>query len=544
MYTNDVAAELEVEVQHDKRSSRDVTALSAVALAERIRRAEVTSSEVVEAHIQRIRAVDAQLNAVVIPLFDEARAQAARADRAQARGEPLGPLHGVPVTIKEQYRVAGTQTTVGLPGQVGKVYDTDGPLVSKLRHAGAIILGKTNVPQLLTAYETDSPVYGRANNPWNLKRSPGGSSGGEAAIIAAGGSPLGLGGDFGGSIRAPAHFCGIHGIKPTSGRLTNGGVPGHLFATGQEAILAQPGPMARTVADLCLAMAVLAAPAPRATIDLVPPVPWPDPEAVQVKGLRIGVYTDNGFLPASPALRRAVEEAAEAMRARGAGVESVAPPDAAEAMRIFLGIASADGGRSMKNALAGARPHPLVAGLLRGLSLPVGIRRLMARLVAVMGQEQLAFVIRSTGGISAHDYWQLVDARTAFRARFLATMDRGGFDAILCPPFGLPAFTHGSSVDLFAAASYGIPYNVLGMPAGVVAATRVQAGEESDRTVSKDSADQTAREVERDSAGLPVGVQVVARHWREDVVLAVMAALEAHFQAGPTYPARPAILSD
>jgi fatty acid amide hydrolase len=544
MVTDELTAELEVEMQEIGRPSREITTLGAVELARRIRAGELTASEVVEAHIQHIQAVNAQLNAVVIPLFDQARAQAARADQAQERGEPLGPLHGVPVTIKEQYRVAGTETTIGLPGQVGRVYDTDGPLVSKLRQAGAIILGKTNVPQLLTAWETDSTVYGRANNPWNLKRSPGGSSGGEAAIIAAGGSPLGLGGDLGGSIRVPAHFCGIHGLKPTSGRLTNEGVPGHLFATGQEAILAQPGPMARTVADLGLAMEVLAAPAPRATIDLVPPVPWPDSRDIQVKRLRIGVYTDNSFFPASPALRRAVEEATDAMRARGAGVEPIAPPDAAEALRIFLGIASADGGKSMKDALDGTRPHALVEGLLRGSSLPRGIRRWIARLMAARGQEQLAFVVRSTGACSADDYWTLVDARTAFRARFLAEMDRGGFDAILCPPFALPAFTHGSSVDLLAAASYAIPYNVLGMPAGVVAATRVQAGEESDRVVGRDNADQTAREVERDSIGLPAGVQVVARHWREDVVLAVMAALETHFRADPTYPARAKIFSN
>ncbi len=519
-----------------------ITGQSASELAQRIRSGELTARQVVEAHIDRIEAVDDRLNAVVIPLFDEARAAAVEADGRQERGEPLGPLHGVPVTIKEQYRVAGTQTTIGLPGQVGKRYDSDGPLVGKLRQAGAIILGKTNIPQLLTAWETDSPVYGRTRNPWNPERSPGGSSGGEGAIIAAGGSPLGLGGDLGGSIRIPAHFCGIYGLKPTAGRLTNEGVPAHLFATGQEAILAQPGPMARTVADLRLAMKVLAAPSVRATADLIPPVPWRDPELVSITGLRIGMYTDNGFFPASPALRRAVEEATAGLQDRGAEVEPFAIPDVSEAMRIFLGIMSADGGAKMKELLDDAPPHHLVKGLLQGGSTPNALRPIVAAMMEGRGQRYLAQMIRSMGSRSAAEYWKLVEARTAYRASFLEAMDRGRFDALLCPPFALPALTHGSSEHLVAAASYAITYNVLGTPAGVVAAVRVQPGEESDRPTSRDLADQTALAVEKGSAGLPVGVQVVGRHWREDVVLAVMAALEEHFRSGATYPARPEMI--
>jgi len=191
----------------------DLTTLTASELAERIRAGDLSSQEVVEAHIRRIDAVNPRLNAVVVPLFDQARAQAKAADAARAQGQPLGPLHGVPVTIKEQY------------------------LVKRWRAAGAIILGKTNIAQLLRYYEADNPVYGRSNNPWNLDRTPGGSSGGEAAIIAAGGSPLGLGGDFGGSLRVPAHFCGLTTLKPTTALLSNLDNPAHLAVTGQEAIV-------------------------------------------------------------------------------------------------------------------------------------------------------------------------------------------------------------------------------------------------------------------------------------------------------------------
>lgn len=525
-------------------ANQSLTGMSATELAQRINAGEISAREVAQAHIDRIEAVNKRLNAVVITLFDEALAQAAAADEARTLNEPLGPLHGVPITLKEQLIVTDTDSTIGVPNQVGKQYGNEGPLISKLRRAGAIILGKTNLPQLDLANESDNDIYGRTNNPWNLDRTPGGSCGGEAAIIAAGGSPLGLGAEFMGSIRVPAHFCGIHGLKPTSGRLTMDDTPLHLILgayVGQEAILAQPGPMARTVADLRLAMDVLAVPGKESTTDLVPPVPWSGPEHISVEGIRVGMYTDDGFFPASPAMRRAVQAAAEALRARGAQVETFVPPDVAEAMRIFLGIYTADGGASIKHALGGDRPHRLIKRLLLGAQMPNVFRPVIAKLVELFGQKRLAFLVRSTGPRSGYKYWQLVTARTDYRAKFLAAMDDGHFDAIICPPYPLPALTHGSSRDLFHASSYAILYNVVGMPAGVVAATRVRNGEESDRLSSKDITEHTAREVEHGSVGLPVGVQVAARHWREDIVLAVMAALEEHFRLTPDYPTHPAI---
>jgi len=228
-------------------------------LARLIRGGDVSARDVVEAHIRRIEDVDARLNAVVARRFEEALAEATRADDARARGEVLGPLHGVPVTIKDQFLVAGMPTTFGLPPRASHRADGDGPLVARLRQAGAIVLGKTNVSQLLFYHESDNPVYGRTNNPWNLDRTPGGSSGGEGAIVAAGGSALGLGSDLGGSIRIPAHFCGIAGLKPSSRRLSLLDTPAGIFFE-QDVIGYQPGPLARTVADLALAMSVLAGP--------------------------------------------------------------------------------------------------------------------------------------------------------------------------------------------------------------------------------------------------------------------------------------------
>ena len=519
----------------------EVVYLSASELAARLREGEFSARQVVDAHIARIEAINPKINAMVIPMFDQARARADEADARRASGEPVGPLHRVPVTIKEQYRVTGPQTTLGATNKIGNVYRDEGSLVTALRDAGAIVLGKTNIIQTLAGWESDNRVYGRSNNPWNLERSPGGSSGGEAAIVAAGGSALGLAGDYGGSTRVPAHFCGVHGLKPTSGRLTNDDFPIDLLGYGQETFIPQPGPIARTVADLCRAMQVFTATSMRTTSDVVPPVPWRDPRSVPIEGMRVGFYTDNCLFSASPAIRRAVEEAAQALRQLGASVEQFSPPDSAEGARIFLGAVSAGGGDDYRRLLGNEKPIEQVAGMLQGLSTPPFIMAVVQRIMQARGQKHLASTMSYMGALSTKDYWKIVEARTDYRARFHQLLDEGALDAVICPPAALPAFTHGSSAHLLPALSYAFVYNVIGAPAGVVAATRVRPGEESDRKVSKDLADTTARKVEEASAGLPVGVQVVSRYWREDAVLAVMEALENHFRQQPDYPARPAL---
>jgi fatty acid amide hydrolase len=286
-------------------------------------------------------------------------------------------------------------------------------------------------------------------------------------------------------------------------------------------------------------MDVLASTSLKATFDLVPPVPWPDPAEVQIEGMRFGFYTDNGYFPASPALRRAVKDAGDALRERGAAVEPFTPPDVAEAIRIFLGAVSAGGGKDYKRLLGDEKPIPHVAGMFQGVWSPPFVLPVVARIMAARGQHHLALAIQNMGACPTDEYWELVEARNHYRARFHRMLDEGNFDAVLCPPFALPALTHGASEHLFPAATYTFAYNVLGAPAGVVSITKVRPGEESDRKVSRDLADITAREVERGSAGLPVAVQVVARHWQDHVVLAVMEAVEEHFKSTPDYPARP-----
>jgi fatty acid amide hydrolase len=495
---------------------------SAATILRRIATGAISASELVNAYISRIETVNPRLNALVVPMFDSARAAAAAVDAARARGKVLGALAGLPFTVKESFDVAGTPTTLGLQSRLQHRAAADAFYVARMRQAGAILLGKTNVSQLLMSNESQNPAYGRTRNPWNRDRSAGGSSGGEAALIAAGGSVLGLGSDIGGSIRLPAHACGIHGIKPTSGRLT---MAGHavLFA-GQEAILAQPGPLARNVADLELAMQFLSADdnvaAQPGLEESMPPVKLPPSASVRLDQLRVAMYTQNGVMMVAPGLRRAVLEAASALRDRGCAVEEWQPPEISEAWRIYTGMCGPLDPPIRPMFFAGLFPLRVVSGISRSFGIP--------------SQKDLP---------TADEYLKLVEAGKFYQERFLRELVRGRFDAVICPPDALPAIRHGSGQHLADALSHAALYNLLGMPAGVVAATRVRPGEEegpADKE-SRDLVERAALRTERGSTGLPVGVQVAAWHWREDIVLRIMSVLEEHFKRIPGYPGAPPI---
>jgi fatty acid amide hydrolase len=391
----------------------------------------------------------------------------------------------------------------------------------------------------LFAWDAENPVYGITKNPWDLKRTPGGSSGGEGAIIAARGSSMGLGGDFGGSIRIPSHFSGIHGFKPTSQRLTNTDVPSRLFSSGQDVIYPQPGPMARSVADLKLMMQVLSNPPMERTADFIPPVPWQDPDKVSVEGLTIGMHTNNGMILASPAIRRAVEESAFALRERGAVVKPFTPPDLKEAIMLYMRITASGGYESIPRTLKGSPPSKFIEPLVKGMRAPGFIRNFVAGRMEKKGDELVAQIVRDAKVISSEDYWKLVEEFHVYRETFMLAMDRELIDALVCPPSAIIAPQLGSSIELgVAPGTYVVPYNTLGTPAGVVSITRVRKGEEIEerRRKSKNPADLAALKAEAGSAGLPVGVQVVGRPWRDDVVLKVMETLEDHFKTKPDYP--------
>ncbi len=446
---------------------------SATSLAQAIRNKRVSSQEVVEAYIHRIEAVNPQLNAVVQLTADTALTQARQADVALARGEIKGPLHGVPITIKDSFDTEGVISTGGTKGRASYVPQQDATAVARMRAAGAILLGKTNLPELSLAYESNNLIYGRTNNPYDLSRTSGGSSGGESAIIAAGGSPLGLGTDGFGSIRIPSHFCGIAGLKPTSGSIPFTGLMPPAF--GASARIRHVGPMARYVVDLALTFPILAGMDWRdpATV----PMPLGEPGNVELKSLRVAFYTDNGIMFPTHETIGIVQTAVHTMTDVGASVEEARPAGIEQSYEIFRDLFAADGG--------------------------VGVQRLL-KMVGTTGihpfVQQFGEILHPYAMTTA-EFSALLVRWDMFRSTLLSFLEK--YDVILCPVCAKPAWPHSSTIteEQFIAGSYSITYNLTGWP-GVV----VRGG--------------TSPE------GLPIGIQVVARPWREDVALAVAQHLE------------------
>lgn len=509
-------------------ASAPITQLSASQLAARINKGELTAVEAVETCIARIEAVNPALNAVVVKRYQAARAEAREADARRARGDSLGPLHGVPVTIKECLDVTDTPSTFGLTSRASHKAEKDDVYVARLRQAGAIVVGKTNVAQLLIYAESDNPVYGRSNNPWNVERSCGGSSGGEGAIIATGGSPLGLGTDIGGSLRIPAAFCGITSMKPTANRTPDNGrfsVP-----IGQRAVVSQVGTMARTVEDVTLGLQI---------INGNHLVPLGDPKTVDISRLRVAYYTDDGLFQVAPAVRRAVLETAELLKQQGASVTAWTPPHIAVAFGLFYSLLTADGGEGFKQTLGRDKKDPRTALLLLLAGRSRQMLQILSHLTNLLGQKALAQLLPSFGRRTVYQQWQLVENQMNYQQKFEEAMnkDQGGpFDIILCPATSLPAFTHGSTRDLGLAGSYTALYNVLGYPAGVVPVTRVRPGEEVGRNPSRDMVEKVAWQVETGSTGLPIAVQVVARPWQEHKALAAMQVIQEKARLHADYP--------
>ena len=447
----------------------ELTSFSATTLARFIRTNLVSSAAVVDAHLARLEAANPKLNAVVQLQAEAARQQAREADEAVSRGERLGPLHGIPITLKDSLDTAGMVTTWGTAGRADFTPEHDATVVTRLRAAGAIILGKTNTPEFTLAGITDNEVYGRTNNPYDVERSPAGSSGGAGAILAAGGSALDLGSDTGGSIRMPSHYCGIAGIKPTSGRVPR---TGHAisFEVGALDAFTQIGPMARHVEDLSLTLSIIAG--PDGHDPAVVPAPLGDPQDVSVRDLRVAFFTDNGIKSPSPDTVSTVRAAAGVLAAHGVSVTEDRPQGVSNAERLWFSLYLADGGAWIR------------------------------QLINAAGTEHLSSALewmQTAQPVSLTEFTQEMSRWNVYRSAMLAFMQP--YDVLLCPVSATPATRHDDpdGPDF----TYTFAHNLTGWPGAVV-----RCGTSAE--------------------GLPIGVQIVARPWREDVALAVAQYLETN----------------
>jgi amidase len=458
-------------------------------LATVIRERQVSAAEVLEAHLAQIARYNPPLNAIVTLDEERARARAKESDEALARGKVWGPLHGVPITIKDAIETAALRTTGGFPPLEYYVPSRDAPVVGRLRAAGAIIFGKTNVPMLSADYRADNPIFGRTNNPWDLLRTPGGSTGGGAAALAAGLTPLEIGSDLAGSLRVPAHYCGIYALKPTEHRVSlTGHIPEPPSMPRGVRHMNTIGPLARSVEDLTLALRLIAG--PDGYEWEVPPVPLDDPVARPLSTRRFAWTDDFGGVPVTNDTRASLRALVDELRRSGCQIEQQAPDgfDLGTAWETWGEIVLAE-----RAATAPERAAERVAALGAQPDSSVPMFRGMARGARATMQQY-------TESLSRRD--TLITALEQFLT---------GWDAFLCPvsvgpaiehiPFGTPVDVDGQQVPYFVAGlAYTCPFNLTGNPVLVLPLTR-------------------------SAEGLPIGLQVVGRRWGEMPLLAIAAQL-------------------
>ena len=468
----------------------EIWQLSATELAQRIARRQLSSAEVVDAHLARIDAVNPALNAVVRVLADEARAAAALADKRLADGETVGPLHGVPFTVKENIDMAGLPTTWGVPALATAVVPADAPVVERMRAAGAIPIARTNLPDMALRVHTDSSLHGLTRNPWHPGRTAGGSSGGEAAALASGMSPIGLGNDIGGSLRNPANACGIASIRPSAGRVPDAG-----FVPAEDRLLAVQlmnvqGPMARRVADVRLGLQVLMGAHPRDPWSIDAPFEGP----ILARPIRVAVLPEPPGGGTDPKVAAAVRRAAQALVDAGYVVEETCPPRYDDAIGCWQRLIMGDFGS------------------------------VLALLSPMMGADAMAFLNNFNQDIpplaDAAAWSQLMAERDGIARAWSTFMaDR---PLLLSPTWTQLPFEHGfdSATPVGSAATKElmrpvVPANLLGLPSACVPAGRDE------------------------ETGLPIGVLITGRRLREDLCLEAAEAIEARLGiATPIDPVR------
>ncbi len=441
-----------------------------------VRARKISPVELVDAHLRQIEAHGPELNAFVSVFSEQARADAKHAEAAVMRGEGLGLLHGVPVTVKDSFDIAGQRTGCGSRFRADHRAATDSTAVERLKLAGAIILGKTNTPEFLSNYETDNFVTGRTSNPWNVERTPGGSSGGEAAAIAAFCSAGGVGSDGGGSIRVPAHFSGIAGLKPTPGRVS---AAGHFPVIGHPGgLLGVAGPMARSALDVQALFAALAG------YDFKDPFSAPVPlRKPDVENLRIGIWPQFYDVPVQPAIRAAVDDAARTLETMGIHAELFQPAGLERAPNVWW-------------FFFGQLPAPFTQNVIAG-------REGDAHWTST---EFLKTALDEPAPTAEQVVTNLA-IRDRMRTDLLRQMEQ--YPVLLTPPCGVTAFPHRSrkwsagdnSIGLFQAMMPSTYVNLLGLPA-----MAIPFG------VSEE--------------GLPVGIQLVGRPYEEELLLDIAVRLE------------------
>jgi amidase len=493
-----LAATVPSTVASSASDSAELAYRSAGELVKELAQRRISARELLSATVDRIETLDPKINAVVVRDFDRARQQADAADAALAKGERR-PLLGLPITVKESFNIADLPTTWGIPAFKGWQPMQDALAVARLRAAGAVILGKTNIPLAVSDWQSFNDVYGTTNNPWDLGRTPGGSSGGSSASLAAGYVALELGSDLNGSIRQPAHCCGVFGHKPSTGLVPlHGHAPPRSSPTAADATvgLGVVGPLARTADDLALALGLIAAPddadgiAYRLTL--------PPPRRERLGEFRVLVIDTHPLMPTALAVRAALDRLVEKLVKQGAYVVRTSPllPDLAEAARLH---------------------QKLVFAFSQAFAPPEFYRRVEAQVAQLSPDDQSLAAWRQRAAVMTHREWIAANSQRArLREQWRALFKE--WDVVLCPPAVTPAFPHDHNPDpesrLIDIDGKTYPYRDQSVWPGIATTAGLPA---------------TVAPIDRGDSPLPVGVQIVGPYLEDRTTIAFASLIEREF---------------
>ncbi|XP_066232247.1 fatty-acid amide hydrolase 1 [Saccopteryx leptura] len=506
-------------LQNPSLDSEALLALTLPQLVQKLHSGELSPEAALFTYVEKAWEVNKKTNCVITYLEDS-ETQLSQAPRQ-------GLLYGVPLSLKECFGYKGQDSTLGLSVNEGVPAECDSVVVQVMKLQGAVPFVLTNVPQSMFSYDCSNPLFGKTTNPWKSFKTPGGSSGGEGALIAAGGSLLGLGTDIGGSIRFPSSFCGICGLKPTANRLSKMGLKGCYY--GQVAVPFSVGPMARDVESLALCMRALLCEDMFRLDPSVPPLPFKEEVYTSSRPLRVGYYeTDNYTMP-TPAMKRALLETKERLEAAGHTLVPFLPnniPCAVE--NLWMGGMFSDGGSSFLQNFKGDVVDPCLKNLVLILKVPRWLKGLLAFLLKPL-QPRLAACLSSMKSRSTQKLWELQHRIEMYRSSVIAQWRALDLDVLLTPMLG-PAMDLNTPGKASGAISYTVLYNCLDFPAGVVPVTTVTVEDEAQmehyRGYFGDTWDKELQKAMTKSVGLPVAVQCVALPWQEELCLRFMREVE------------------
>ncbi|KAI0027805.1 amidase signature domain-containing protein [Vararia minispora EC-137] len=502
-------------------------------IVQHIEKGEWTASQVLEAYIARAVQAQQETRCLTEVFLERARAEARSLDEHFSTSKTLrGPLHGVPVSLKDQLHVAGCDTTLGYTTRIHRPENDDAVIATLLRNAGAVPFVKTNIPQTLMVFECSNPLWGRSLNPWSADHTCGGSSGGEGALLAMDGSVLGIGSDVGGSLRIPAHYCGIYSLKPGNIRISSEGTTSTV--PGFTAVTSAYGPMGRSVDDLETACRVLFGHSQGHGAYFPAPVPFRDHWQKIPKKLRFGYYTSDYFIKASPACKRAVLETVEALRSQGHECIDFRVPGAVRALELFVALSSSDGYRTVLSDIGPDKRESALYLMTLGPRLPSFVR-FFASWFSSFIDPIFAKLLALSRKKSVEEYHQFIAAKHDFEYDWRKEVwDCHEFDAVIAPVQAVPALPHHGCDYLSPLAAATILYNIVEAPVGCIPVTRVDPDKDAVTDEWLSAPDRGSKILESrvyglggvydpvKMRGLPVGVQIVARPWEEEKLLGIM----------------------